>query len=231
MKQTFAILLLLLCLSKIGLGVAESAELQLYSFPPNGTKLQIMREVMSLDWKSDPSARNDGGSPRAVMGKAILMKPTPGGVRPASDLGNIQRGSLYWMNFEQAYRYVVRRSENLPKNAALEVTRLVGSTIPNADDSYAATIAVRLMAMFQHASVPDTSILIGTLQPDGRVGPVNLLSEKLLLLLPFSQKLYIPSGQLVELDPNVINTIQQRQVTIEEVDTIEQAYQVMVRTQ
>jgi hypothetical protein len=230
MKRALASLLVLLCLPMVGLGVASGTDLQLYSFNLNGTKMQVMREVMTVNWKSDPSYHNDGSSPKAIMGKTILMKPSPGGVRPGGDLGNIQQVSLYWTSFERAYHQVLKQTENLPTNAALEVNRLVGGTIPNVDDGYAATIAVHLMAMFQSTFIPNTSILVGALQSDGRVGPVGLLPAKVLLLLPYAQKIYIPSGQLTTLSPSVMNQIQQRQVTIEEVDTIEQAYQLMIRT-
>lgn len=229
MKRAIASLLVLLCLSTVGLDLASGNELQLYGFNLNGAKVQVMREVMIVNWRSDPSSSNDGGPPKVIMGKTLLMRPSPGGVRPGADLGYIQEGSLYWTSFERAYRQVLKHTAQLPKNAALEVTRLVGTTIPNVDDGYAPTIAVHLMAMFQHTSIPATSILVGGLQSDGRVGPVGQLPTKVLLLLPYAQKLYIPTGQLATLSPVVMNQIQQRQATIEEVDSIEQAYQLMIR--
>ncbi|HJR76988.1 MAG TPA: hypothetical protein VJ805_08435 [Nitrospiraceae bacterium] len=57
---------------------------------------------------------------------------------------------------------------------------------------------------------------------------VTLFPAKVLLLIPYSQKLFVPSGQLAILEPEVLKQIEQHPVTIKEVDTIEQAYQVMV---
>lgn len=139
-----------------------------------------------------------------VMGNIILMKPSPGGARPGGDLGNIQQGSLYRASLEQAYRQAVKHTEDVPKNGNIEINRMVGGVIPNVDDGYPASMAVHLMAMFWRALIPDNSILIGTLQPDGRIGAVSLLSAKIRRLIPYSQKLFIPSGQLVTLDPIII---------------------------
>ena len=123
-----------------------------------------------------------------------------------------------------------KQTEEIPKHGTLEINRLVGGSIPHVDDGYAAAMTVHFMATFRGAMIPDNYALIGVLQPDGRLGAVSLLSAKVLLLIPYSQKIFIPAGQLSTLDPTVTNILQQRQVTVEEVETVGQAYQRMVRT-
>ncbi len=223
-------MVMILTLPAIGLSGSSGTDIQLYSFAVNGTTMQINREVMSINWTSGGSYPSDENGRKVVMGKTILMRPSPGGVRPAGDLGPIQQGSLYLTSFVQAYRQAVKQTAEVPNIGLLQINRLVGGAIPSVDDSYAASTAVHLMAMFRGAVIPDTSILLGALQADGGIGAVSLFPAKVLLLLPYSQKLYIPSGQRAALGPDVLNQIQQRQVVVEEVDTIEQAYQLMIRT-
>jgi hypothetical protein len=50
------------------------------------------------------------------------------------------------------------------------------------------------------------------------------------LLAPQTEKIFIPSGHLTLLDPAVKNELQPQRRIIQEVDTIEHAYQLMVRT-
>jgi hypothetical protein len=210
--------------------VACGTDIQLYSFALNGTSMQVHREVMSIDWTRAGSYPSDGNARKVVIGDTILMRPSPGGVRAAGNLGPIQQGSLYLASFVRAYRQAVRQTSEVPTTGELKVDRLVGGAVPNVDDSYAASIAVHLMAMFRGAYIPDTSILLGALQDDGRIGAVTLFPAKVLLLLPYSHKLFVPSGQLATLGPEALKQIEQYPVRLEEVDTLEQAYQLMVRT-
>jgi hypothetical protein len=96
--------------------------------------------------------------------------------------------SFYDPQLSRTSRQAAKQTEDVPKNGMLEINRLVGATIPNVDDGYSASMAVHFMAMFRHALVPDNSILIGALLPDGRIGAVSLLPAKVLLLIPFSPK-------------------------------------------
>lgn len=234
MERYLAALLLILFLPAVGLGgpvATHTSNVPLYNFMPKGTGLSVTREVMAITWNSYSSEQAELSPPRVVMNKTILMSPIPGGFRPAGDMGKIQQGSLYWASLEQAYQQAVKYTEDIPKVGIIEINRLVfGMMILNVDDGYPASMAVHLIAMFRRAIIPDNSILIGTLQPDGRIGTVSALSAKIRLLIPYSQKLFIPSGQLATLNPTLTTLLQQHSVTVEEVDTIEQAYQLMVRT-
>lgn len=227
MQTLCAAILLMLSLFGLRLEVAYGNEIQLFNFPWNGTKMSVSRETLLVNWIAKPDSRNDGALPVVTGGDIILMRPSSlGGIRPARHLGNIQQRTLFWASFERGYWEAAKHHDAWPQNAALHLQYLVSGTTLPVDDGYAATIAVRLLAMFRKAHIPDTSILVGVLQPDGRIGPVGLLPQKLQLLLPYAQKLYIPSGQLATLDPIFMGRFQQR-VTIEEVETIEQAYQLM----
>jgi hypothetical protein len=91
-------------------------------------------------------------------------------------------------------------------------------------------MAVRLMGLFRREAIDDRSILLGTLEPNGHIGPlIGMLSEKVALLIPHAQQILILSGQLVDLDPTVMHQLHQHGTAIREVDTLEQAYHLMVR--
>ena len=158
------------------------------------------------------------------MNKAILMRPIRGGGSlPSGDLGRIA-GTKYGVVLQQAYRLALKHTEDLSLNGVVEVNRTVFGTVAEAGDDYAAVMTVSIMAMFRSQYIPETSILVGKLDEDGRLRSTPGLAQKMRVLKRVATKIVVPMEQVNDIDP-----LQYQGIQIEGADTIEQAYQALVQ--
>lgn len=218
----------------------RETEIPLYGFTLAGGQLRLTYELMSVNWARYDTNVADMNPPKLVSGGTYTAQLTfSSGARYSRGqigrkyLAPIDVGGPYWRSIERAYPLAVQYTEVLQKVGILEINRMVdGLTVPDADEGYPASIALGLMSLFHAPYSRDRFYqeyvaLLGTLQPDGRIGPVSRVSEKVALLLTRVPKILIPSGQLAMVDPAVLNQLYQHHSRIEEVDTLEQAYQLM----
>jgi hypothetical protein len=209
---------------------------------PAEEKLNIQQWFVSLSWQRLDSDPSDLSPPKLISGGIYLLQqpPMPGssvrrrkGILSRPFLARIDQQGDSWKSFEMAYRVAVDHTGDITKIGTIEVNYFVDKPtsyfIRGLHD--AALTAVHLMGLFRRETIDNRSILLGTLEPDGRIGPVfGMLSEKVALLIPLAEQILIPSGQLATLDPTVMHQLQQHGTKVLEVDNLEQAYQLMVRT-
>lgn len=191
----------------------------------------------AINWTRFDSDPGDLSPPKLVRGGIYLLQPPVPGSRGRGNSGrrflaNIDQQGDSWKSFEMAYRVAAEQTEAITKIGKIEVNYFVDRPtsyfIPARYD--AALMAIHLMGLFRGEAIDDGSILLGTLEPNGRIGPVfGMLSEKVALLIPFAGQILIPSGQLTNLDPTVMHQLQQHGTKVLEVDNLDQAYQLMVR--
>ena len=221
-------------------------QVPLYKFTTIGEKLSFGQEFMLFEWSIDSSNHGSLNPSKLRKGqifssKLVMLPNRPGCVgRRCSSmgrllLGDIQPQSFYWSSVEYAYRHAVERAErteSIQKVGTIEINRMIlndgVSNVWDVDEGWAASMAVHFMALFRQELISESNILIGSLLPDGKIGPVNRLPEKV-TLLGQTKKILIAPGQLAILDPIVLNQLQQRGTTVLEVNDIEEAYQQMVR--
>lgn len=205
---------------------------------PAEEKLHIQRGFVSLSWQRLDPAPSDLSPPKLISGGIYLLQqpPMPGrrnkGRLGRPFLAHIDQQGDSWKSFEMAYRVAVDQTGDITKIGTIGVNYFVDRPTayfpPGLHE--AASTAVHLMAFFRRELIDDRSILLGTLEPDGRLGPVfSRLSEKVALFMPFARQILIPSGQLVTLDPTIMHQLQQHGTKVLEVDNLEHAYQLMVR--
>lgn len=131
-----------------------------------------------------------------------------------------------------AYRLAVEHTPSITKVGTIDVNYFVWGTTPHPktlDWEDAPLMAVGFMALFRRETTDNFSTLLGTLQPDGRIGPVfSMLSEKVARSIGHVRQILIPAGQLTELDPSVVQKLQQHDMKVLEVDNLEEAYQLMM---
>lgn len=207
-------------------------------FPePAEEKYQLQQVFVSLNWTRFDSDPGDLNPPKLFRGGIYLAQPPFAGSRGRGSIGrrflaNIDRQSNYWSNFEMTYRQAVEQTGSVTKIGEIEVNYFVDRPtsyfIP--DRHNATLMAVHLMALFRRELIDDGVVLLGTIETDGRIGPVfSMLSKKVALLIPLARQILIPAGQLTSLDSIVMHQIQQHGTRVLEVDNLEQAYQLMVR--
>jgi len=208
-------------------------------FPEQAEEQRAVQQVfIGLDWLRFDSNPGDLDPPKLVRGGIYLLQPAVLGSRGRGSSGrrflaNIDPLEDTWKSFEMAYRVAVDHTGDIPKIGTIEVNYFVDRPtsyfIRGLHD--AALTAVHIMGLFRRELIDTRSILLGTLEPDGRIGPVfGMLSDKMAMLIPIAEQILIPSGQLVTLDSTVMHQLQQHGTKVLEVDNIEQAYQLMVRT-
>ena len=230
-------------------GVVESLgqEVPIYSFVhsvtsrfpgPAEEKHSVQQAFVRIDWTRFDFDPGDLSPPKLVRGGIYQLQPqvpAPGSRGRNSSvrrfLANIDQQGDFWKSFELAYRVARDQTENITKIGRIEVNYFVDRpTSYFSPDQYdAASIAIHLMALFRREWINDRSILLGTLEPGGRIGPgFSMISEKV-LLMRHAHQILIPTGQLTVLDPTVIDQLQQHGTKVLEVETLEEAYQLMVR--
>ena len=208
-------------------------------FPEQAEERRTIQQVfVGLDWARFDSNPGDLNPSKLVRGGIYLLQPSIPGSRGSGNSGrrflaNIDPLGDTWNSFEMAYHVAIEHTQDITKIGSIKVNYFVDRPTsyftPGRDD--AASMAAYLMALFRRELIDDRSIILGTLEPDGHIGPVfTMLSEKVALLIPFAQQILIPSGQLINLDPTVMHQLQQHGTKVLEVDSLEQAYQLMVRT-
>ncbi len=207
-------------------------------FPePAEEKRHVQQVFVSLNWTRFHSDPGDLNPPKLVKGGIYLLQPPLVGSRGRGTIGRHFLASIddqgdSWSSFEMAYRQAVEQTRDITKIGEIEVNYFVDrpSSYFTPDRYDAAFMAVHLMALFRRELIDARSVLLGTLLPDGRIGPgYSMLSEKVALLIPHTQLILIPSGELTNLDLTVMHQLQEHGTRVLEVDSLEQAYQLMVR--
>lgn len=223
MKRALLLIVFLLANPEIGLGGTHIANVVLYQLGKTPEGPVAPREIMAVTWNSYDIGHPAPTPPDLVMNKVILMRPMRGGGSlPSGDLGRIA-GTSYGTALQQAYRLALKQTEDLLLNGVVEVNRTVFGTAAETVDDYAAAMTLSIMAMFRNQYIPETSIVVGKLDEDGRLRATPGLAQKVKVLKKVATKIVVPMEQL-----NDVNPLQYPGLQIEGVDTIDQAYQAVV---
>ncbi|THJ25592.1 MAG: hypothetical protein CAF45_000730 [Nitrospira sp. CG24E] len=120
----------------------------------------------------------------------------------------------------------------LNKNPALEGTVSVQGVAyqpANSDGpSAGAAMAVGFIAMFKGDHIQRGIALTGTFEPNGQIGPVGGIPDKIRAAAREGYRtVLVPRGQIHDAQWNLIELGFQLNVTVKEVDSIDEAYQLM----
>jgi len=216
-------------------------EVVLHVFTSDGARLRLKQELMSVMWTTYDMNDPAMNPPKLVRGKTYTAQAVffnnprstgrRGGGIGRKFLGDIHPQGLYWRSVEQAYAQAVLQTGDIQKVGRIEVNRMVdGLVVPSSDEGYAASMAIGFMGLFRQAYVGERYVLLGVLRGNGRLEPVSRLSEKMALVIPYAEKILIPSGGSALIDPSVLDHAYKRGIPIQEVDTLDQAFAEMAWT-
>ena len=143
-------------------------------------------------------------------------------------VGNVVLGNAHLSSMATAFRYAIERTPGVHHSGT--VTAIGLAYMPTGSDgpSAGAAMAVGFMALFKGDRIHRGIAMTGTLHPDGSVGPVGSIPDKVRAAVREGYRtILIPSGQLRDPEWNLIRLGMELNVDLKEVGTIEEAYQLM----
>ena len=127
-----------------------------------------------------------------------------------------------------AFRYAVDRTPAIPHTG--KITIYNASYAPTSSDgpSAGAAMAVGFLAVFRGDHIIHGVAVTGTIEPDGRIGPVGGIPDKLRAAKREGYRLVlVPAGQVRTPRWNLNELAMELNITIREVETIDEAYEFM----
>lgn len=128
----------------------------------------------------------------------------------------------------QAFTYAVEHSASARMTGALFLYGASYKPISSDGPSAGAVMAVGFLAVLRGDPIIRGIAMTGTLEPDGRIGPVGSIPDKIRAAArEHYRTVLIPQGQLNDPRWDLIGLGMQLNLTIKEVSTIQEAYEVM----
>ena len=143
-------------------------------------------------------------------------------------IGNVVLGAAHLSSMATAFRYAMERTPSMPHSGT--VTAIGHAYMPTGSDgpSAGAAMAVGFIALFRGDPIHRGIAMTGTLHPDGNVGPVGSIPDKVRAAAREGYRtILIPAGQLHDPEWNLVRLGMEMNVDLKEVGTIEEAYQLM----
>ncbi len=127
-----------------------------------------------------------------------------------------------------AFRYAVDRTPTVRHTGTVSVQGLAYARTSTDGTSAGAAMAVGFIAVLKGEPILRGVALTGTFQPDGRIGPVGAVPDKIRAAAREGYRtVLIPAGQLVDPRWNLTGLALELNVTVKEVATIDEAYELM----
>ena len=138
-------------------------------------------------------------------------------------LGNDHLGAM-----AQAFAYAVERTPSIQHNGTVSVQGVAYRPTGSDGPSAGAAMAVGFIALFKGEHIQRGIALTGTIEPGGQIGPVGAIPDKIRAAAREGYRtVLIPRGQIHDARWNLIELGFQLNVTVKEVDTIDEAYVLM----
>jgi PDZ domain-containing protein len=127
-----------------------------------------------------------------------------------------------------AFRYAVERTPEVKHTGTVSVQGV--AYVPTSSDgpSAGAAMAVGFIAVLKGERIQRGVAMTGTIEPGGRIGPVGSIPDKIRAAAREGYRtILIPTGQLNEPRWNLTGLGLELNVTVKEVSTIDDAYELM----
>jgi hypothetical protein len=156
------------------------------------------------------------------------QKPEPDPVALQWYNAGVKLGEAHLGAMAVAFRYAVERTPSVRHSGTVGVRGV--AYVPTSSDgpSAGAAMAVGFIALFRGETVRRGVAMTGTIEPDGRVGPVGAVPDKIRAAAREGYRtILIPQGQFYDPRWNLNRLALELNVTIREVSTIDEAYEFM----
>jgi Lon-like protease len=127
-----------------------------------------------------------------------------------------------------AFDYALQRTGGLPHTGTVTVQGVTYRPTGSDGPSAGAAMAVGFIATFNGDRIQRGTALTGTLEPGGRIGWVGGIPDKIRAAKREGyHTVLVPRGQLHSAQWNLVELGFQLNITVKEVDTVEEAYLLM----
>jgi len=155
-------------------------------------------------------------------------KPEPNPVQLQWLLAGVRLGNVHLGAMAQAFAYAVERTPSIQHSGTVSVQGVAYQPTGSDGPSAGAAMAVGFIAMFKGEHILRGIALTGTFEPGGQIGPVGGIPDKIRAAAREGYRtILVPRGQIHDSQWNLNELGFQLNVTIKEVDTIDEAYQLM----
>lgn len=155
-------------------------------------------------------------------------KPEPHPVQLQWLLAGVRLGNAHVGAMAQAFDYAVERTPSVQHSGTVSVQGITYRPTGSDGPSAGAAMAVGFIALFKGEPIQRGIALTGTLEPGGQIGPVGSIPDKIRAAAREGYRtVLVPRGQIHEARWNLNELGFQLNVMVKEVDTIDEAYQLM----
>ena len=143
-------------------------------------------------------------------------------------LAGVRFGNTHLGAMAQAFDYAVQRTPGIPHSGTISVQGITYQPTGSDGPSGGAAMAVGFIALFKGDRIQRGVAMTGTLEAGGHIGFVGGIPDKLRAAKREGcHTVLVPRGQIHDARWNLNELAFQLNITVKEVDTIEEAYQMM----
>jgi hypothetical protein len=155
-------------------------------------------------------------------------KPEPNPVQLQWLLAGVRLGNAHLGAMAEAFAYAVERTPSVRHSGTVSVRGVAYQPTGSDGPSAGAAMAVGFIAMFKGEHIQRGIALTGTIEPGGQIGLVGSIPDKIRAAAREGYRtVLVPRGQIYDARWNLNELGLQLNVTVKEVDTIDEAYQLM----
>jgi len=155
-------------------------------------------------------------------------KPQPDPPQLQWIAGRVRLGSTPLGSMSQAFSYAIERTPSVQHSGTVSVAGVAYAPTGTDGPSAGAAMAVGFIALFKGDKVQRGIALTGTFEPGGKIGFVGSIPDKLRAAAREGYRtILIPRGQIYNERWNLNELALELNVTVKEVETIDEAYQLM----
>ncbi|MCE9535501.1 MAG: hypothetical protein K8R65_03700 [Nitrospirae bacterium] len=155
-------------------------------------------------------------------------KPDPNPIRLQWLLAGVRLGDAHLGAMAQAFSYAAERTPSVQHSGTVSVQGVAYRPTGSDGPSAGAAMAVGFIALFKGDRIQRGIALTGTIEPGGQIGSVGSIPDKIRAAAREGiRTVLVPRGQMYDARWNLNELGLQLNVTVKEVDTIDEAYQLM----
>ncbi|MDZ4855130.1 MAG: S16 family serine protease [Nitrospirota bacterium] len=143
-------------------------------------------------------------------------------------LAGVRLGHAHVGAMAQAFAYAIERTPSVHHSGTVSVQGVAYQPTSSDGPSAGAAMAVGFIALFKGDPIQRGIALTGTCEPGGQIGPVGAIPDKIRAAVREGYRtVLVPRGQMHAPQWNLIELGFQLNVTVKEVETIDEAYLLM----